>query len=170
MTTPMTTQHQSISFARDLLYAARYYLWRPRVLLAIAAAAIAAGLVFNWSWLVAVGLAPILISTLPCLVMCAFGVCMMCRSGDKHSASIRDVADAPSRSAGFAVSAIGKPSMGIGSPTSAPQSIEAAMPPQPPETNPFVTISGCCQASANEVKLEQTINLEPNQERRGLHA
>ena len=46
-------------------------------LLAIAGAAIVAGLAFNWSWLVAAGVAPLLLSALPCVAMCAFGLCMM---------------------------------------------------------------------------------------------
>lgn len=36
----------------------------------------AAGLFLGWNWLVAVGLASIVVGILPCLVMCAFGLCM----------------------------------------------------------------------------------------------
>jgi len=43
----------------------------------IAAALIAAGLALNWSWLAAIGVAPVLLGALPCVVMCAIGVCMM---------------------------------------------------------------------------------------------
>lgn len=143
MTTPTTTQRQDSSLARDLLYAARYYLWRPRVLLTLATIAIVAGLALNWSWLVAAGLAPILISTLPCLVMCAFGVCVMCRSGEKHSAPVRDAADLASPPATLAVSATDK------SPTGT---------------------AGCCQGSINETKPEQIIDLQSNRERRDPHA
>ena len=39
--------------------------------------AIVGGLTFNWSWLVAAGIAPVLISVLPCAAMCAIGVCCM---------------------------------------------------------------------------------------------
>ena len=38
---------------------------------------IAAGVALNWSWLVAIGVAPLLLTALPCMVMCAVGVCMM---------------------------------------------------------------------------------------------
>ncbi|MBY0331041.1 MAG: hypothetical protein K2X49_10260 [Acetobacteraceae bacterium] len=31
----------------------------------------------GWGWLVAAGLAPLLLSVLPCLVMCGLGFCMM---------------------------------------------------------------------------------------------
>lgn len=89
MTVPAKIPTQNASLTRDLLLATRYYLGRPRVLLGIAAIAVTAGLALNWSWLVAAGLAPILLSTLPCLVMCAFGVCMMCRSGDKDAVAQR---------------------------------------------------------------------------------
>jgi len=37
----------------------------------------------GWGWLVAAGIAPVLLSVLPCLVMCGLGLCMMRRgSGD----------------------------------------------------------------------------------------
>ena len=54
-----------------------------RLLLAgIALALIGAGLAWQWSWLVAIGVAPLLISAAPCIAMCAFGLCMhrMCSS------------------------------------------------------------------------------------------
>ena len=43
------------------------------------------GLGLGWNWLTAVGIAPIIVSTAPCLVMCALGVCMMGRS--RHTSS-----------------------------------------------------------------------------------
>jgi hypothetical protein len=147
MTTPKTTLRQDPSFTRDLFYAARYYLSRPRVLLTLAAIAIVSGLALNWSWLVAAGLAPILISTLPCLVMCAFGVCVMCRSADKPSAPLRDAADGASAPAALAISATDKPA---------------------------TDTAGCCQGSGqdpmNETAPEQTIDPQPYQERRDTHA
>lgn len=42
----------------DILNAIRYYLGGRRGLIALAAAAVAGGLAFNWSWLVAIGVAP----------------------------------------------------------------------------------------------------------------
>lgn len=48
-----------------------------RKLLALLAVALAAtGLTLNWSWLVAAGIAPILLALAPCAAMCALGVCM----------------------------------------------------------------------------------------------
>ena len=35
-----------------------------------------AGVAFNWDWLTAVGAAPLLLSVIPCLAMCALGLCM----------------------------------------------------------------------------------------------
>ncbi|MEX1058553.1 MAG: hypothetical protein WED11_12530 [Natronospirillum sp.] len=52
----------------------------PRRLMLIAAIAIGAGLLFGWEHLVLFGIAPILISLLPCLVMCGLGLCMMSKS------------------------------------------------------------------------------------------
>jgi hypothetical protein len=43
--------------------------------LALAAVALIVGLALNWSWLVAAGVAPLLLSVLPCLAMCAVHLC-----------------------------------------------------------------------------------------------
>jgi hypothetical protein len=63
------------SIPRDLLYAARYYLLSRTGLLSVAGLAIVAGAALNWNWLVATGIAPILIALLPCAVMCGLGLC-----------------------------------------------------------------------------------------------
>jgi hypothetical protein len=55
---------------------------RSRIgLVSVAGAVIFAGLAFNWNWLVAAGVAPLLISVLPCAAMCALGLCMMQMKG-----------------------------------------------------------------------------------------
>jgi hypothetical protein len=60
-----------------------------RVLLGVLALAlIGASLAWQWSWLAAIGIAPLLISAAPCVAMCALGLCMhrMCNhSGDTAS-------------------------------------------------------------------------------------
>ena len=62
--------------ARGLGQMARRYLTGWRGLAVVASVAIAAGSALNWSWLVAAGIAPFLLSVLPCLAMCALGLCM----------------------------------------------------------------------------------------------
>jgi hypothetical protein len=64
------------SLAGDLFYATRYYLSGRIGLIAIAAAALGLGAYFNWGWLVAAGIARILLTALPCAAMCALGLCM----------------------------------------------------------------------------------------------
>ena len=44
-------------------------------------------LLSGWAWLVTAGLAPVILSTLPCLIMCGLGVCFMCRTSNKETAS-----------------------------------------------------------------------------------
>jgi hypothetical protein len=89
MTSSQSTKVAVASPARDLLYAGRYYLagWRGVLVLAVMAALIGIG--FSWSWLVAAGIAPILLSTLPCLIMCGLGLCMSCRSRRKANDGAR---------------------------------------------------------------------------------
>lgn len=76
MTTPRPSETAETSLAQDLLHAAHYYLGGRRGLFALAGLAAVATLAFNWSWLAAAGIAPILIGALPCLAMCALGLCM----------------------------------------------------------------------------------------------
>src|SRR3546814_14279926 len=76
MTSPRLTGPSETTLTQDLLYAGRYYLGGRRGLLILAAVAIVAGLALNWSWLVAVGIAPILLGVLPCLAMFALGLCL----------------------------------------------------------------------------------------------
>jgi hypothetical protein len=49
------------------------------VLTAIGLAIVGSGLALGWDWLTAIGVAPIIVSVAPCLIMCGLGVCMMCR-------------------------------------------------------------------------------------------
>jgi hypothetical protein len=39
------------------------------------------GLALNWSWLVAAGIAPLILGLAPCAAMCALGLCMFGRQG-----------------------------------------------------------------------------------------
>lgn len=49
----------------------------PRRWWLFAAAGVTAGLALGWEQLVLFGIAPILVSLLPCLIMCGLGLCMM---------------------------------------------------------------------------------------------
>jgi hypothetical protein len=49
----------------------------PRGLIGLAIVLIVVGAAFNWSGLVAAGVAPIILATAPCLVMCVLGLCMV---------------------------------------------------------------------------------------------
>src|SRR3546814_3327371 len=88
MTTPRSRETTATSLSQDLLYMTRYYLGGRRGLLILAGLVLAAGLVLNWSWLVAVGIAPILIAVLPCVAMCALGLCMS-RAGGRSCSTAR---------------------------------------------------------------------------------
>ncbi|MFJ1311889.1 hypothetical protein [Agrobacterium sp. P15N1-A] len=54
----------------------RSLLSNRRFLLALGALVLILGLAFKWNWLVAAGIAPLLLAALPCLAMCALGLCM----------------------------------------------------------------------------------------------
>lgn len=65
-------------------------LGSKRVLLGVLALAlIGAGLAWQWSWLVAFGVAPLLVSAAPCVAMCALGLCMhrMCNHGESTASN-----------------------------------------------------------------------------------
>ena len=70
----------SRSLPQDVLFAAHHYLGRRAGFVAMAAIALGAGAYFNWGWLVAAGIAPLIISIAPCAAMCALGLCMSGRS------------------------------------------------------------------------------------------
>ena len=105
------TETAEVPLSRLGLNLARYYLGNRSALLVLGAGVLLAGIGLNWSWLVAAGIAPILLSTLPCLVMCALGVCMLCRSSEKQTAA-RDAADAATSSAPLAIAKMDNPAAG----------------------------------------------------------
>ncbi|MCD1636710.1 hypothetical protein K7H91_23430 [Martelella mediterranea] len=92
------------SLGRDLLYALRYYLGGRRSLLLLATVALIGGLAFNWSWLAAAGIAPLILSVLPCVAMCALGLCMNRMTGracqSDQAASTTDAGDETALSGG----------------------------------------------------------------------
>jgi|SRR6185437_2281631 len=100
------------TLTRDILTAFRYHVGTRRVILVLGAAALVGGLALNWNWLVAIGAAPILLSTLPCLVMCGFGVCMMCRSNKTQTTALSGVADSATSPTMLGITKIDPPTAG----------------------------------------------------------
>ena len=60
-----------------ILNVARPWLRGRRLYWVVAAVLVIAGMALGWNWLVAAGVLPILLSVLPCVVMCAIGACAM---------------------------------------------------------------------------------------------
>ena len=77
MTTTDPARPVQNSLASDVISAARYYLGSRFGLFAIAALALGLGAYSSWGWLVAAGIAPLLLTFAPCAVMCALGMCTM---------------------------------------------------------------------------------------------
>lgn len=71
-----------LSLAQTTRALLAHYLVNRKAAAVLAIAIVGAGLALNWGWLVAVGIAPILLSLAPCALMCALGLCMS-RMGGK---------------------------------------------------------------------------------------
>jgi hypothetical protein len=76
MTIANSDRSSQRSNTSDVFGVARRFVGPRQGLLLLAGLALTLGLVFKWNWLVAVGIAPVLVSLLPCAAMCALGVCM----------------------------------------------------------------------------------------------
>lgn len=87
MNSPETAGATGRSLTQDWLYALRYWLRGPRGLAALVLPALVVGAALNWSWLVAVGIAPLLLTVLPCAVMCGLGLCLNKITGGSCSTS-----------------------------------------------------------------------------------
>ncbi len=134
MTISNPPNRASRSFAGDLLYAVRYYLGGRIGLVAVAAAALGLGAYYNWGWLVAVGLAPIILAALPCAAMCALGLCMGGRS--------KSQADKPTSAHSSPQESIKQPPLRLGaSPTDSQESSAASDQPAPKKSRSH---KGCC--------------------------
>ncbi len=116
MTVVKSTETAEVPLSTLGLNLARHYLGNRWALLVLGGLAVILGLYFGgWAWLVAAGLAPIILATLPCLVMCGLGFCMMCRSGEKQSTVSRDATDAATSSSALGVVNTDSPSAGAAS-------------------------------------------------------
>lgn len=95
MNTPDSAAPAGSSLIREWLYALRYWLGgRTGVIVSLGLLA-AVGLVLGWSWLVAVGIAPLLVAVLPCAAMCALGVCAGRLGGGSCSSEAEAKAPSP---------------------------------------------------------------------------
>ena len=94
-----------VSPAQGLVNIVWPYLGGKRGLIVLAIVAAAAGLALNWSWLVTIGAAPLLLAILPCAAMCGLGLCMnkaggkSCSTGKKNSGEGTDIKAGPDREA-----------------------------------------------------------------------
>ncbi len=95
MTTAELTRASETSSRRGFLQANRSYLRSRRGLIVAGAVIVVAGLAFNWSWLVAAGIAPVLLSLLPCAAMCALGLCMNRMAGGTNGGQQPATSDTP---------------------------------------------------------------------------
>ena len=143
MTNSQPTTTAEGSLGRDVLYAVRYYLRNRWTLVVLASIAIVIGLASGgWGWLVAAGLAPILLATLPCLIMCGFGVCMMCR-GEKNATASGAAANSATSSAALGIAKMDQAAAGGAS---------------------------CCHGDAVEAPSPQVKQVQPLDERKESHA
>ena len=87
-----THRIQQTTLAQDLWALVRYGLGSRTGKLLIGAGIVASGLFLGWDWLVAAGLAPVVLGVLPCVAMCAAGLCMSGR-GSKSCSSAKSDSD-----------------------------------------------------------------------------
>lgn len=62
---------------QGVLNVLRPWLSDRRVLILAAVALAVGGIALGWNWVVALGLAPLILAFAPCAIMCALGLCMM---------------------------------------------------------------------------------------------
>lgn len=111
------------------------------MLLGLGSAVLIGGTALNWGWLVAIGLAPILIALAPCAIMCAVGLCAM--GGKKRSDQPRNAAAAAQSSAALGVAKMERPS---------------------------VAGSGCCHEEVGDTPSPDVKQTQPVEERKDSHA
>jgi hypothetical protein len=64
----------------------RHWLTGRRGLIIGGIAVVGVGLAFGWSWLTAIGAAPIILALAPCAAMCALGTCAMMKANSAGAA------------------------------------------------------------------------------------
>ena len=83
-------QPQQTTLVQDLIALSRYGLMGRRGLIIIGVGLAMGGVFLGWDWLVAAGLAPMLLSVLPCVAMCAVAGACMNRAGRKSRSATPD--------------------------------------------------------------------------------
>ncbi len=125
---------------------------------------VAAGLATNWSWLTAIGIAPVLLAAAPCLAMCALGLCAMGRNSSCSKSSTPTGADAPSATPRVVAANTNdldaRPAARVVTATAAP--MDEAETEAPPATGPAVL--------ANETTTATETEAQPTEERKLTHA
>jgi hypothetical protein len=97
MDTPQTAAAEKSSLVQDWLGALRYWLGGRRGLIGLAVVLGLAAIALNWGWLVAVGIAPLLLAFAPCAAMCALGLCASRMGGGSCSSKTGTIGDATSQ-------------------------------------------------------------------------
>lgn len=87
MKTSAATKTPAVNPMQNLFSLLRERVGGKNGLIAVAILAVGGGLVLNWSWLVAAGIAPVILGILPCVAMCALGLCANKMIGGKSSCS-----------------------------------------------------------------------------------
>ena len=100
MTAAANDGERSLSLSQIAAGLFRRYLGGRRGLILLAVVVLATGAFLNWGWLVAAGIAPLLIAFAPCAAMCALGLCMSKMGGKscspKSNASDQNAETTPS--------------------------------------------------------------------------
>ena len=128
---------------RSRLHFARYYLGNRWVFMALGSLVLVVGAPLNWSWLVAAGIAPILLTLLPCAIMCAAGLCSMKMMVGSNEPKLTQGQNATETNAALGVTKVDRPAAGG---------------------------SSCCHEEAAETQSPQVRQLQPNEERKESHA
>jgi len=134
MNSPETATATKPSLAQDWFSALRYWLRGRNGVLALIILAVVVGAALNWSWLVAVGIAPLLITVLPCAAMCALGLCMDKMVGRSCSTETHTVAP-PKPDARITAS------LEAGEPGPVPLLADTSTPPDEPTAGPAISVT-----------------------------
>lgn len=99
-TTTRTKSASELTLTESVVALLRHYFGGRKGLILLTVVASGTGMYFNWGWLVAAGVAPILLAVAPCAVMCGLGLCMnkMCGKSDSAQANPVDQGDGVSLS------------------------------------------------------------------------